>query len=58
MSDKRSHGDCDGDTMRARGRTCCDVESSVSILVDLTDITKGADEDAGDTSVSVASSCV
>ena len=34
------------------------MESGVSILVDLTDITKGADEDAGDAGVSVSSGSV
>lgn len=34
------------------------MESGVCILVDLIDITKGADEDAGDTRVSVSSCCM
>lgn len=41
-----------------RVRTGSNVKSSVCILVDLIDITKGADEDAGDTSVSVSGCCM
>jgi hypothetical protein len=34
------------------------VESGVSILIDLIDITKGADEDAGDSGMTVSAGCM